>query len=63
MYEPEAANQMQLACKEEISVTVGENIDLKIRRLEEQIQRLRESKRTLEPLLRMRISDLREAMR
>ena len=42
--------------------TVGENIDAKINGLKEAIVRLEESKKTLSPLLEMRISDLRDAM-
>lgn len=43
--------------------TVGENIDAKIARLRQEIERLEESKQTLAPLLGMRIQDIAEAMR
>jgi hypothetical protein len=42
--------------------TVEENIDYRIKALEAELARLRESKKTLGPLLPMRISDIRSAM-
>jgi len=42
--------------------TVSENIDAKIEMLKKEIQRLEESKKTLAPLMDMRIRDIREAM-
>lgn len=42
--------------------TVGENIDAKIEMHRKEIERLEESKKTLGPLLGMRISDIRDAM-
>lgn len=43
--------------------TVEENIDSKIAMLRTEIDRLEESKKTLAPLLGMRIRDIQEAMR
>lgn len=43
--------------------TVEENIDAKIAMLRQEIDRLEESKKTLAPLLGMRIRDIQEAMR
>lgn len=43
--------------------TVEENIDAKISTLRQEIERLEESKKTLAPLLGMRIRDIAEAMR
>jgi len=60
-------NQL-VGCESEKSVlqranlTVGENIDLKIRQLQAEIDRLEASKSTLGPLLEMKIGDIREAM-
>ena len=42
--------------------TVGENIDRKISYLRAEIERLEQSKIDLEPLLKMRIRDIRQAM-
>lgn len=42
--------------------TVAENIDAKIAMLKKEIERLEESKKTLAPLMDMRIRDIREAM-
>ena len=42
--------------------TVEENIDMKIRHLEAEIERLKKSKEDLAPLLKMRIRDIRQAM-
>lgn len=42
--------------------TVEENIDNKIQMLLKEIERLEQSKETLNPLLSMRIRDIREAM-
>lgn len=42
--------------------TVEENIDERIRYLESELQRLKESKESLAPLLKMRIRDIRQAM-
>ncbi len=42
--------------------TVEENIDERIRYLESELARLKESKESLAPLLKMRIRDIRQAM-
>ncbi len=42
--------------------TVLDNIDSKISMMKAEIARLEESKKTLEPLLAMRIRDIRDAM-
>ena len=42
--------------------TVEENLDRRIRMLEAELQRLKDSKETLGPLLKMRIRDIRQAM-
>lgn len=42
--------------------TVGENLDLRIKHLEAELERLKASKETLAPLLNMRIHDIRDAM-
>ena len=42
--------------------TVGDNIDEKIRYYESEIVRLKQSKKDLAPLLKMRIRDIRQAM-
>ena len=42
--------------------TVEENIDVKIKRLQAEIERLQQSKKDLAPLLQMRIRDIRQAM-
>ena len=44
------------------NLTVGENIDNKIRQMEAEIDRLEASKKELAPLLGMKIRDIREAM-
>lgn len=44
------------------NLTVGENVDLKIKQLQAEIARLEASKTTLGPLLGMKIGDIREAM-
>jgi hypothetical protein len=42
--------------------TVEENIDERIRYLELELQRVKESKESLAPLLKMRIRDIQQAM-
>lgn len=54
--------QMKMAECVERNPTVEENIDAKINMLKAEIVRLEESKKTLAPLLHMRIRDIREAM-
>ena len=46
----------------DVNPTVEENIDIKIRHLEAEIDRLKKSKEDLAPLLKMRIRDIRQAM-
>ena len=42
--------------------TVEENLDERIRYLESELKRLKESKESLAPLLKMRIRDIQQAM-
>ena len=42
--------------------TVEENLDERIRYLESELQRLKDSKESLAPLLKMKIRDIRQAM-
>mgnify|MGYP003674617825 CR=1 FL=1 len=42
--------------------TVEENIDERIRYLESELQRLKDSKESLAPLLKMKIRDIQQAM-
>jgi hypothetical protein len=42
--------------------TVEENLDERIRYLESELQRLKDSKESLSPLLKMKIRDIRQAM-
>ena len=53
------ANQLSAV---DINPTVEENIDIKIRHLEAEIDRLKKSKEDFAPLLKMRIRDIRHAM-
>jgi len=46
----------------ETNPTVEENLDERIRYLESELKRLKESKESLAPLLKMRIRDIRQAM-
>lgn len=61
-------NTNQLMCESQevvaqrMTLTVGENIDMKIKHLKAEIARLESSKETLGPLLGMKIGDIREAM-
>ena len=43
-------------------LTVGDNIDHKIKVLQEEISRLEALKRSLSPLLSMRVRDIQQAM-
>lgn len=52
----------QLADMVDRNPTVGENIDTRIAHLVREIERLEESKKTLGPLLDMKIRDIRDAM-
>lgn len=66
MYEnyPQEANakSAMMAIGGQSDRTVSENIDAKIAMLKKEIERLEESKKTLAPLMNMRIRDIREAM-
>jgi hypothetical protein len=42
--------------------TVEENLDERIRYLESELKRLKDSRESLAPLLKMRIRDIRQAM-
>jgi uncharacterized small protein (DUF1192 family) len=42
--------------------TVGENLEMRIKMLKEELARLEASRDTLQPLLAMRIRDIRDAM-
>jgi hypothetical protein len=42
--------------------TVGENLDARIKNLEEELDRMKKAKESLGPLLGMRIQDIRDAM-
>jgi uncharacterized small protein (DUF1192 family) len=42
--------------------TVGENLEIRIKVLKEELARLEASRETLKPLLEMRIRDIRDAM-
>jgi hypothetical protein len=53
------ANQISAV---DVNPTVEENIDIKIRHLQAEIERLQQSKQDLAPLLKMRIRDIRQAM-
>lgn len=67
MYEQEQKGIAGLGYANQISridenPTVEENLDRRIRLVEAELQRLKESKETLGPLLKMRIRDIRHAM-
>ena len=70
MYESEKVNAICYQNKELIQAgktldfnpTVEENIDTRIAHLKAELANLEESKKTLGPLLPMRISDIRRAM-
>jgi hypothetical protein len=64
-YLPEKAakNQLgQVSCCAREDRTVGENLEFKITRLEEELARLKASRASLEPLLAMKVRDIRNAM-
>ena len=65
-YYPEEVKKSQLAMQSTQFVdrnpTVEENLDERIRYLESELQRLKDSKESLAPLLKMRIRDIRQAM-
>ena len=67
MYEQNVAKQAAilgggLVSRLDENPTVEENIDRKIRFLQDEIDRLQKSKADLAPLLKMRIRDIRQAM-
>ena len=62
---PRAYEEKAMQCTAErvdINPTIEENIDTKINMLKKEIERLEESKKTLAPLLAMKIRDIRDAM-
>jgi hypothetical protein len=55
----------EMACGQAVSRedrTVGENLDFKIARLEEELARLKASRESLGPLLPLKVRDIRNAM-
>jgi hypothetical protein len=62
-YAPQAIGPKTLYASEiDRNPTVEENIDMKIKRLQTEIDRLQQSKVDLGPLMKMRIRDIRNAM-
>lgn len=66
MIEYQRAYEEKLACfgteRVDTNPTIEENIDSKINMFKKEIKRLEESKKTLSPLLAMKIRDIRDAM-
>ena len=62
MIAKDACAQEMLCGQLDRNPTVKENIDTKIAMLRKEIERLEESKKTLGPLMAMKIRDIREAM-
>ena len=60
--EEQAKLAMQSAQLIDRNPTVEENLDERIRYLESELQRLKDSKESLGPLLKMKIRDIRQAM-
>ncbi len=60
--EEKAKLAMQSAQFVDRNPTVEENLDERIRYLESELKRLKDSKESLGPLLKMRIRDIRQAM-
>jgi hypothetical protein len=56
------AGQMKQCIDTGYDRTVEENINIKIAGLKAEIERLEASKKDLEPLMKMRIRDIRDAM-
>ena len=52
----------QLVGGTDYNPTVGENLEWRIKQLETELERLKASRDTLQPLLGMRIRDIRDAM-
>jgi hypothetical protein len=63
-YLPEEPYKLGMATAQRVETnpTVEENLDERIRYLESELKRLKESKESLAPLLKMRIRDIRQAM-
>jgi hypothetical protein len=63
-YYPEAQAKLAMQSAQLIdrNPTVEENLDERIRYLESELQRLKDSKESLGPLLKMKIRDIRQAM-
>jgi hypothetical protein len=63
-YYPEAQAKLAIQSAQLIdrNPTVEENLDERIRYLESELQRLKDSKESLGPLLKMKIRDIRQAM-
>lgn len=63
IYPEQAYLSKAQGCDVEVyKMTVGENIDRKIESHQKEIERLEASKKTLGPLLEMRIMDIQQAM-
>ena len=60
--EEKAKFAIQSAQSVDKNPTVEENLDERIRYLESELQRLKDSKESLGPLLKMKIRDIRQAM-
>ena len=60
--EGQAKLAMQSAQLIDRNPTVEENLDERIRYLESELKRLKDSKESLGPLLKMKIRDIRQAM-
>lgn len=56
------AKAMMAAQQVDMNPTVEENLDRRIRMLEAELERMKQSKADLAPLLKMRIRDIRQAM-
>ena len=63
-YHPEGQKNLAIQSAQLIdrNPTVEENLDERIRYLESELQRLKDSKESLGPLLKMKIRDIRQAM-
>jgi hypothetical protein len=59
---PEHTGILASAQRIDHNPTVEENLDERIRYLESELKRVKESKESLGPLLKMRIRDIRQAM-
>jgi hypothetical protein len=63
-YHPEQQKNLAIQSAQFVdrNPTVEENLDERIRYLESELQRLKDSKESLAPLLKMKIRDIRQAM-